>query len=186
MRPSNRSKILDAAVRVIHRDGLIGVTFDAVAAESGVTRGGMMYHFPSREALIQAIHEHLALQWEASLESIAGKPKSAATPKERAIAYARTSARSANRAELLSVLQSGESPAAAAPWDAVLDGWGSPPPQNTDDSAAMASFIARLAADGLWMYESLSGKTLPDQIRHSIAEQIVSVIKSTPAKPTDK
>ena len=76
MRPSNRSKILDAAVRVIHRDGVTGITFDSVAAESGVTRGGMMYHFPSREALVQALHQHLAEQWETSLELSAGKPLS--------------------------------------------------------------------------------------------------------------
>ncbi|MES2585200.1 MAG: TetR/AcrR family transcriptional regulator [Pseudomonadota bacterium] len=186
MRPSNRTKILDAAVRVIHRDGLIGVTFDSVAAEASVTRGGMMYHFPSREALVQAIHEHLAAQWEASLESVAGKPKSEATAKERAIAYARTSARSANRAELLSALQSGESTATAAAWDAVLDDWASPVPKNIDDKAALAPFIARLAADGLWVYESLTGKKLPDQIRDAIAEQIVSVIESASARVSNK
>jgi AcrR family transcriptional regulator len=186
MRPSNRNKILEAAVRLIHRDGLIGVTFDSVAAEARVTRGGMMYHFPSREALIHAIHEHLAAQWEASLESSAGKSKSAATAEERAIAYARTSARSANRAELLSVLHSFESPATAAIWDAVLAGWASPPPQNIDDQAALARFIARLAADGLWIYESLSGKQLPDHIRNLIAGQIVSVIESAPSSKEEK
>lgn len=186
MRPSNRSKILDAAVRVIHRDGLIGVTFDSVAAESGVTRGGMMYHFPARDALIQAIHEHLAAQWEAGLEAAVGKTKSVATSRERAIAYARTSARSANRAELLSVLQSGESPAAAAPWNAVLDGWATPPPQSPGDHAALATFIARLAADGLWMYESLTGNKLSDAVRDAIAEQIVGVIQSTPSKAPEK
>lgn len=182
MRPSNRDKILDAAVRVVNRDGLIGVTFDSVAAEAGVTRGGMMYHFPARDALILAIHEHLAAQWEASLESLAGKSKSAATAKERAIAYARTSSQSANRAELVAILHSAESPATAAPWDAVIDGWGSPPPNDPEDSQALAAFIARLAADGLWVYESLSGKKLSDPLRQSIVEQIVTVIESTPPK----
>lgn len=179
MRTSNRTKILDAAVRVIHRDGLLGVTFDSVAAEAGVTRGGMMYHFPAREALVQAIHEHLAAQWEFSLETVAGKSKAAATAKERAIAYARTSARSANRAELLSVLHSFESPATAAAWDSVLEGWASPPPASTADTAALSQFIARLAADGLWMYEALTGKKLSDQVRSSISEQIVGVIESS-------
>lgn len=185
MRPSNRNKILDAAVRVIHRDGIIAVTFDSVATEAGVTRGGMMYHFPSREMLIQSIHEHLASQWETNLVSIAGKSKSEATPKERAIAYARGSSRSANRAELLSVLQSGENPTTSAAWDAVLVGWASPPPETLNDNAALAPFIARLAADGLWMYESLTGKPLPDQIRNLIAEQIVSVIESAPTEPSE-
>lgn len=179
MRPSNRTKILDAAVRVIHRDGLIGVTFDSVAVEAGITRGGIMYHFPAREALIEAIHAHLAGQWEASLEAEAGKSKASATPRERATAYARTSARGANRAELLSALQAAESPAAAAAWDAVLEGWAPPPPQGVDNLAALAPFIARLAADGLWMYESLTGRKLADSVRSLIAEQIAEAIQAS-------
>lgn len=180
MRPSNRTKILDAAVRVIHRDGLIGVTFDSVAAEAGVTRGGMMYHFPARDALVQAIHEHLAGQWEASLEAAAGKSKTAATSRERAAAYARTSARGANRAELLSALQAAESAAAAVAWDAVLEGWAPPPPKSVDDDAALAPFIARLAADGLWMYESLTGRKLAAPVRALIAERIAEAIQAAP------
>lgn len=182
MRPSNRNKILEAAVQVIHRDGLLGVTFDSVAAEAGVTRGGMMYHFPSREALIEAIHEHLASQWEGSLQLNAGKSRADATPVERAVAYARTSARSANRAELLAILHSFENPATAAPWDAVLNGWAPPPPESAHDASALSGFIARLAADGLWMYESLTGQELPASIRDAIAEQIVRVLEELPSE----
>ena len=52
MRPSQRDQILNAAIRVVERTGVTGVTFDAVAAEAGITRGGLMYHFRSREALL--------------------------------------------------------------------------------------------------------------------------------------
>jgi len=181
MRPSNRSKILDAAVRVIHRDGVTGITFDSVAAESGVTRGGMMYHFPSREALVQALHQHLAEQWETSLELSAGKPRQDTSPQERAVAYARTSAQSATRAELLFLLDASNSPELAAPWDRVLDRWAPPAPESVDDQAALSRFIARLAADGLWIYESLSSQPLPADIRQKVAEHLAQALQGDPA-----
>jgi AcrR family transcriptional regulator len=186
MRPSNRSKILDAAVRVVDRDGLTGVTFDSVSAEAGVTRGGMMYHFPSREALLQAINQNLADQWEASLESLAGKPIHSTTPEERAVAYARTAARSATRAELLFLLQSSTSPEFTAPWGGVLERWASRAPQTADDPVVFAQFIARLAADGLWVYESLSSNPLSPKVRQQVAEHLARVIDPTLARTDSK
>lgn len=176
MRPSNRSKILEAAVRVVDRDGVTGVTFDSVSAESGVTRGGMLYHFPSRDVLLQAIHQHLADQWEASLESIAGKPVRSTTAEERAVAFARAAARSATRSELLFLLQSSTSLAFNAPWDGVLDRWAPAAPSRVDDPVVLARFIARLAADGLWVYESLSSKPLSSKVRQAVAEHLAQMI----------
>lgn len=106
MRPSNRSKILDAAIRVVHRDGVTGITFESVAAEAGLTRGGMLYHFPSRDALLLGIHEHLANQWEALLEKVAGKPAHEASAEERFAAYVQACAQGkSTRVELQLMLE---------------------------------------------------------------------------------
>jgi len=185
MRTSNRSKILDAAIRVIERDGVTGVTFDAVAAEAGVTRGGMMYHFPSREALIAAIHGHLAQQWEASLVESAGKSAAQASASERYVAYARTCAQSATRAELLFMLDAPHAAQAASAWDEVLAQWAAPAPAPAagDDPAALAQFIARLAADGMWVYEALSNAPLPADLRQRVAEQLTRMIQGSSTDP---
>jgi AcrR family transcriptional regulator len=72
MRTSKRDRILDAAVNVINRDGVRAVTFESVAAEAKLTRGGLLYHFPSREALLRGIDEQVQA-WEASMETLLGK-----------------------------------------------------------------------------------------------------------------
>jgi AcrR family transcriptional regulator len=54
-RPSRRRQLLDAALVVIRRDGAQALTLDAVAAETGVSKGGVLYHFGSKRALIDGL-----------------------------------------------------------------------------------------------------------------------------------
>lgn len=51
----DRGALLDAAERVVFRDGAGQLTMDAVAAEAGVSKGGVLYAFPSKDALIDAM-----------------------------------------------------------------------------------------------------------------------------------
>lgn len=176
MRPSNRDRILDAAVRVIQREGVTAVTFDSLAAEAELTRGGIMYHFPSREDLLAAIHQHLADRWEATLRADAGAPAEQLTADERLAAYIRVSAQSATRAELQLMLEAATRPEWAAPWSAVLERWAPVPADAAGDAASMARLVTRLAADGLWMFEALAYRALPEAQRRAVAEHLVRAV----------
>jgi len=50
-----RETVLVAATQVIARLGVNAFTIDAVAKEAGVTKGGVLHHFPSKEALIEGL-----------------------------------------------------------------------------------------------------------------------------------
>ncbi|WP_329379286.1 TetR/AcrR family transcriptional regulator [Streptomyces sp. NBC_01716] len=176
MRTSKRTQILEAAARVVEREGVKSVTFDSVAAEAGLTKGGLLYHFASRDDLVQAIHQHLAAQWEAGMAAAAGKPASEATAAERLTAYTRVATQSATRAELLFMLEGATTTEHAAPWNAVIERWAPPPAPAIDDPAALDRFIARLAADGLWLYESLTAERLAPDLRQAIAERIAGTL----------
>ncbi|MFD2793569.1 TetR/AcrR family transcriptional regulator [Promicromonospora vindobonensis] len=176
MRPSNRDHILDAAVRVIQREGVTAVTFDSLAAEAELTRGGIMYHFPSREDLLAAIHQHLADRWEASLLADAGGPAEELTADERLAAYIRVSAQSATRAELQLMLEAANRPEWAAPWSSVLERWAPVPADAGDDAASMARLVTRLAADGLWMFEALAYRAMPEAQRRAVTEHLVRAV----------
>lgn len=71
-RTSNRAAILEAAVRVILRDGALGLTLDAVAREAAVSKGGLLYHFKSKDALIQGMLEHFLAEYEQEVTRGAG------------------------------------------------------------------------------------------------------------------
>ena len=50
-----RERILDAAQRVISDLGAARLTLDVIAHAAGVSKGGLLYHFPTKEALIGAL-----------------------------------------------------------------------------------------------------------------------------------
>lgn len=179
MRQSNRTKILTAAVDVVTRDGVTGVTFESVAAESGLTKGGLLYHFPTRDALLLGVHQHLAREWENTLAAAAGKPATETTPDERLAAYARVTARSVTRAELMLCLDASINPEYAKPWTDVIARWGQPADEAATDPAALARFVAHLAADGLWLYESLTNQRLTPELRERVAEHIARMTADT-------
>ncbi|MDD7968739.1 TetR/AcrR family transcriptional regulator [Actinomycetospora lemnae] len=54
-RPSQRDRILDAYTDLVVRSGPETVTLDAVAAAAGVSKGGLLYHFGSKEALLDGL-----------------------------------------------------------------------------------------------------------------------------------
>jgi AcrR family transcriptional regulator len=172
MRQSNRTKILTAAITVVEREGVTGVTFDSVAAESGLTKGGLLYHFPTRDALLLGMHQHLAQGWEDRLVELAGKTAEEASPDERLAAYARATAESATRADLLLALEASLNPGYAKPWADVTARWAPPAADAAHDPAALARFVAYLAADGLWLYESLTNQRLTPELRAKIADHI--------------
>jgi len=54
---SSCDKIVDAAEKVVIEVGAAHMTLDAVAEKASVSKGGLLYHFPSKEALLKAMLE---------------------------------------------------------------------------------------------------------------------------------
>ncbi|PJF24919.1 MAG: TetR family transcriptional regulator, partial [Phototrophicales bacterium] len=54
---SKRAQLLNAASQIVLEKGAAHLTLEAVAALAGVSKGGLLYHFPSKEALIKGMLE---------------------------------------------------------------------------------------------------------------------------------
>ena len=59
-REATRARILDAAHRLLHDEGVSGTTTRAVLDAAGVSRGAMYHHFASHEDLLAAVYEREA------------------------------------------------------------------------------------------------------------------------------
>ena len=62
--PKARQATLGAARRIVASCGVAHLTYDALARESGITRGGIVYHFPSRKRLLSALLEDDLKEWD--------------------------------------------------------------------------------------------------------------------------
>ncbi|AEG68914.1 TetR/AcrR family transcriptional regulator [Ralstonia solanacearum] len=49
---------IQAALTIISRDGPKQLTFDAMARESRISKGGLMHQFPNKEAVLKALIDH--------------------------------------------------------------------------------------------------------------------------------
>ena len=51
---TKRQAVLDAAVRLVRERGVLP-SLEVVAAEAGVSKGGLLHHFPDRRSLVHAL-----------------------------------------------------------------------------------------------------------------------------------
>ncbi|RJE90127.1 TetR/AcrR family transcriptional regulator [Paenibacillus sp. 1011MAR3C5] len=68
---SKREHILKSAMQLILTVDFKALTLDAVAKEAGVSKGGLLYHFPSKDALLQGITVHIFDQYTEMFHSYA-------------------------------------------------------------------------------------------------------------------
>lgn len=66
-RANARDRILDAALAVSEQVGAAHLTLDAVAAEAGVSKGGLLYHFASKDALLTAMVDRQIALYQSEL-----------------------------------------------------------------------------------------------------------------------
>jgi AcrR family transcriptional regulator len=60
-----RGALLDAAEAVVARKGFANLTLDAVAAEAGMSKGGLLHHFRTKDRLVEGLVTRAAENWRA-------------------------------------------------------------------------------------------------------------------------
>ncbi|SDH29103.1 transcriptional regulator, TetR family [Bradyrhizobium sp. Rc2d] len=60
----SRNAALEAAIAIIARDGPGRLTLDAIARESGLSKGGVMHQFRTKEAVLKALLERQMARFE--------------------------------------------------------------------------------------------------------------------------
>ena len=68
-RPSQRDRVLDAYTAHVVTSGPEAVTLEAVARGAGVSKGGLLYHFPSKDALLDGLLGHARALHDADVAS---------------------------------------------------------------------------------------------------------------------
>ncbi|WP_313636869.1 TetR/AcrR family transcriptional regulator [Paenibacillus sp. FSL K6-0276] len=173
---SKRKTILMAASIIVKNNGVEKLTLEAVAKEAGVSKGGLLHHFPNKEALIKGMVEELTNDFFINVQDRAmsatvetGKWIRAFTEvvsediKEgREISTALTAALFTNP-DILSKFQN-----QYAMWQKNIENDGIDP---------VLSTIVRLAADGLWYSEMFGLGVLDDELRTKVIQELINMTK---------
>jgi AcrR family transcriptional regulator len=145
-----RDILLDAAEAVLCEQGTQGLTLSAVADRAGVSKGGLLYHFPSKEALVRGLVERLVEEFDALIASYdTGGPGSYTRAfVEANLAVVRDHDQSRMLRRWATVSAAAADPALLAQVREAMHRWHRLDP--ADDPDPVAAQVARLAAEGLW------------------------------------
>jgi AcrR family transcriptional regulator len=72
-RPSSKEALLDAAEAIVTESGAAHLTLDAVAERAGISKGGLIYNFPTKEALLEAMIGRLIERFDQIREKVRGQ-----------------------------------------------------------------------------------------------------------------
>ncbi|VFR55393.1 Transcriptional regulator, TetR family [plant metagenome] len=157
-----RARLLAAGAALLAQGDAVSI--GKVAALADVTKGAVQHHFPTRDALVQAIYDDLLAKFERQLADCTTARSPAGRYVEATLALATDPA----PAELWRALL-----AASAAEHRVAQRWSAwVASDRAREGTNTNKLIARLAADGLWLSETLGTYSLSDTERASLARAL--------------
>ncbi|GAA2068688.1 TetR/AcrR family transcriptional regulator [Microbacterium hatanonis] len=176
--PRARESVLDAFARILSDDGERAATMDATAREAGVSKGGLLYHFGSKEALEAGLMERMEALAVDDIEEIKRAPEGPVA------AFMRTSIHTGSVLDQAIVAvsrlaQNGSAPAVEALrrvrvlWEEALR------PLAKDETALQ---LILLVSDGLYFNNALTVGSVPGP--QLDADDIAALIRLVEASTT--
>ncbi len=151
--PSARERVLRAYEDLLINDGPRAATLDAVAAAAGVSKGGLLYHFKSKEALTAGLVEKLRELAELDFALMAKDPEGCANYYVRTSVFGGTTF---DRTVVAAMrLAQGEDTTVRAAFSAMHDRWYQLILRDIHDPAAARAVM--LLGDGLYYNAALFG-----------------------------
>lgn len=153
--------ILESANRIVIEQGVDHMTLEQVAREAGISKGGLLYHFPSKEALIKGLIDLYLERFTEDFNTSAEKETDAAGRWNRS--YLTTTFADNQRIPRMSsglLAAIATDPGLLSPLQQRFSEWVALLSQDGVDPTL--STIVRLVADGLWLVE-LFGLSAPDE-----------------------
>ena len=172
---STKRKLLEAAALVVKEKGASQLTLEAVAKQANVSKGGLLYHYPNKQALLKAMISHLNENFERAIAKQIEQGEGKITWLEAYVAMSFDPQHSqiAESAGMLVAIANDLSllEPLAQRYQVLQEQLEA---SNIDSDLAN---IIRLAADGLWFTELFQISPLSEERRSSILAALLTLIK---------
>ena len=174
-----RTRILTAENHLVESEGVERLTLETAAQAAGVSKGGLLYHFPNKDALIEGMVRQMLDEFTLAMEEVLAQEPEA--PGRWARAYVRATLIDVAKAESFrsKLLAAAASSPTLLPivkehfamWQRKLEQDGIDP--------TLATLI-RIAADGLW-FVALFDLAPPDAARREALGELMGKLTKVPS-----
>jgi AcrR family transcriptional regulator len=180
------SRLLEAASTLIATQGVDALTLDAVAQAANVSKGGLLHHFASKEALITRLIEFNFATFEADLRAALEPEEAEGTPGRWTRAYIAlcfaTTAR-ANDIGVAFALMTRRNPEqvneigtyTSRIWEEL----------EHDGLDPVQSILIRSAADGVYYNDMVGNPPLAEALRTRLRDELVRMTYTTAMMSTE-
>lgn len=175
-RPSAREEILDAALRIGSEQGLHALTFENLADASGKTKGGILYHFGTRDDLIEAALDKLMQIWHDDALRLLEAPFEKASREDRIVAFMLSATEPGSAldgaADLSIVADVMREERYVHKWNDLRDRW-----VGDVSTLTRRQQIALAAADGTWIDEAMQNPPYAPGQRDALLADLVALVR---------
>ncbi len=169
-----RQRLIEAAFAIAIAAGQNAITLDSVAARAGVSKGGLLYHFKTKDELFENLVEFAISKFQERVDAAHansdGKRSSAS-----AYVLASTDQFAPEdilwRTGLLALIF--YQPRLTAIWRTRMEQWTSVDRREGIDP--VAAMLARLAADGMWFRSLLNASPVNESILPHVRAQLLEL-----------
>ncbi len=175
MSENTKNKILNAAEAIALRDGVGHLTLEAVAVEAGLSKGGVLYNYPSKDALVRGMVDRLIEQTDAEMAKIAEsdpEPRGRLLRSYLKVTFPESGSASAHGNQVAAVLLTAilTNPNLLEPIRLhFIDIQRRLLAEGVEEHMV---YIIRLAADGLWLSEMLHMPGPEGEARHAVIQRL--------------
>ena len=160
MNNSSRERILDGALELIRSGGTISLA--SAARQVGLTKPGVMYHFPTKEALMLALVDRVMDGWDAQMARRLAAPPEQVPADERLRAYLDWClSGGVDETDLVMLTDQRLRATLKERWVARVAPWVDLP-EDLPPERRSRLLAVRLLADGVWFADA-AGVFAPDQ-----------------------
>jgi AcrR family transcriptional regulator len=163
-----RARLLECAARLIVDHGLPALTLENVAREAGVSKGGLLHHYPGKTALIDGLFEEVVDWFDARVEDVLerdeNRPARFSRAYLRVVAAIDMSVPEEKRLAVLMLMLSSD-PHYCASWNQWVE---TRLHRHAQTDRTPIARTLRMAADGLWLSDLGGGPDSHTPVRREI------------------
>lgn len=181
MSKNKRVLIIEAAEAVVRKQGVGRLTLSEVAEKAGISKGGLLYHFPSKDALIKGMLDYAMDTFEEYIVQYQAKDKLPGSWMRGYIKGTFPSSgnvlrESASASALIASIS--HNPALLEHYRNLQAKWFEHTMQQ-DSMDVMTAQVIQMATDGLWLNEALGMTPLGQAQRKKFIDHLLKMTESS-------